>query len=336
MFQGQRMMEMSLHGAGLIGRWAAVMLLDLPVDVSILIPTYRRPTLLERTLQNLLTLRPPGVTYEILVIDNSGDRETQRVVGAAAGRLPIRLLTEIRRSKNRALLRGLEEATGDILVFTDDDIVADADWLTELSEGARRWPQHVVFGGRVLPLWPAGRTPGVQHAFLDHAYAIADWVHPEGPYPASRVFGPNMAIRASVFRAGWSFDPAIGPDGTDNYIPGSETDLTMRLERAGFQAVYLPRALVLHQIRAEQLELEWLYRRAFRKGREDLRRRGIPGGPRLRGVPLSLLAASARASTRRLAACASRDPVVRFDRAIAYWRLRGMMYQCRVSHGLTG
>jgi GT2 family glycosyltransferase len=312
------------------------MVVDLSVDVSILIPTYRRSALLERTLQSLLALRPPPITYEILVIDNAGDRGTQRVLGTVAGRLPIRLLTETRRSKNRALLRGLAEAAGDLLVFTDDDVVTDADWLMEIVEGARRWPDHAVFGGRVLPLWPAGRAPRVHHAFFDHAYAIADWVQPEGPYRASRVYGPNMAIRASVFHAGWSFDPAIGPDGTDTYIPGSETDLTMRLERAGFPAVYLPRALVLHQIRAEQLELEWLSKRAFRKGREDQRHRGTPAGPRLRGVPVSLLAAGARAATWWLAARASRDPVVRFDRAIAYWKLRGMMHQCRVSHGPSG
>ena len=42
----------------------------------------------------------------------------------------------------------------------------------------------------------------------------------------------------------------------------------------------------------------------------------------------------ARAAARRLAARASRDPAVRFDRAIADWKLRGMMYQCR--HGQQG
>ena len=311
---------------------AETMLMDLPVDVSILIPTYRRPALLERTLEALVALRPPPISYEILVVDNGGDGDTRRVLDAIADRLPVRRLTESRRSKNRALLRGLEEAAGDLFVFTDDDVVPDAHWLAEIVEGARRWSDHAVFGGRVLPLWPAGRAPRVQHAFFDHAYAIADWAQAEGPYPASRVYGPNMAIRASVFRAGWSFDPTIGPDGTDNYIPGSETELTMRLERAGFPPVYLPRALVLHQIRAEQLELEWLLKRAFRKGREDLHKRGAPPGPRLRGVPVTLLATSARAATRWLTACASRDPAVRFDRAIAYWRLRGMVYQCRVSH----
>ena len=307
------------------------MLMDLPVDVSVLIPTYRRPALLERTLQGLRALHPPAFAYEILVIDNAGDGETQRVLDASAGPLPIRRLTETRASKNRALRRGLEAAAGDLLVFTDDDVVADPDWLAQVAEGARRWPDHAVFGGRVLPMWPPGGTPAFRHAFFDHAYAIADWAQPEGPYPASRVFGPNMAIRANVFRAGWSFDPAIGPNGTDNYVPGSETDLTMRLERAGFPAVYLPQALVLHQIRPEQLELAWLFKRAFRKGREDLRRWGAPAGPRLGGVPVSLLAARARAAAWRLAARASRDPAVRFDRAVADWKLRGMIYQCR--HG---
>ena len=87
------------------------MLMHLPMDVSILIPTYRRPALLERTLGSLLRRRPSSLTREILVIDNGEDRETQRVLDAVAVRLPLRRLTEPRRSKNRALLRGLEEAT---------------------------------------------------------------------------------------------------------------------------------------------------------------------------------------------------------------------------------
>ena len=312
------------------------MLMDQPVDVSVLVPTYRRPRLLERTLQSLLALQQTPVAHEIVVIDNGGDGETARVLDAVAGRAPIRALAETRPGKNRALLRGVAEAAGALLVFTDDDVVADAGWLAEIVAGARRWPDHAVFGGRVLPLWPSGHPPRAHHAFLDHAYAIADWAQPEGPYRASRVYGPNMAIRASVFRAGWSFDPAIGPNGTDNYIPGSETDLTMRLERAGLPAVYLPRALVRHQIRPEQLEPGWLFRRAFRKGREDLRNAGAPAGPRLGGVPVSLVTAAVRAATSRLAASARRDSAAGFDRAIAYWKLRGMMYQCRVSHRPAG
>jgi hypothetical protein len=75
--------------------------------------------------------------------------------------------------------------------------------------------------------------------------------------------------------------------------------------------------------------MPWLYGRAFRKGRWDLMKTGIPQGPRLGSVPWSLLAETWRSYLRFLASRLSGDAVTRLDRGVAYWRLRGMVYQCR-------
>jgi GT2 family glycosyltransferase len=229
----------------------------------------------------------------------------------------------------RACNRAVSEARGDLLVFTDDDVIADPGWLIELWEGASRWPARAVFGGRILPRWPAGCRPDVRHPFLRHAYAIADWDRPEGGYAAGYVFGPNMAIRARLFRSGWCFRPDIGPDSTETYVPGGETELLRRLEQAGFPPVYLPRALVFHQIRAERPQMPWLYGRAFRKGRWDQLKLGPPGGPRLGGVPWALPGETGLAYLRFLASRRSGDAVTCLDRGVADWRRRGMVHQCR-------
>ena len=207
--------------------------------------------------------------------------------------------------------------------------MVDAGWLVELAAGATRWPDHAVFGGQVLPEWPAGHPPPVPHPFLAHAYAIADWRRPEGPYDAGYVFGPNMAIRAPVFQAGWRFDPQVGPDGTPRYMPGTETELLRRLEQAGMAAVYLPRARVSHLIRPEQLEVRWLFERAFRKGRWDLRKQGVPAGPRLGAMPGRLIGQAARSYVRLVAARLVGDRRRSFEHGLAYWHTRGMLYQCR-------
>lgn len=299
------------------------------MDLSVLLATCRRPDLLGQTLDSFRSLRTEGLAFEILVVDNAGDPATREVTARAAPTLPVRLLVETARGQNRARNRAIPEARGALVAFTDDDVLADPDWLAEIVRGARRWPEHAVFGGRVLPRWPAGQGPPFQHAFMRHAYAIADWERPEGPYPAGYVFSPNMAIRASVFRAGWRFNPDLGPDGSERYMSGSETELLRRLEAAGLGAVYLPRAVVLHQIRPEQLRVEWLYGRAFRKGRSDATKAGAPDGSRLWGVPRPLLAQALRAYIRFLASRVSSDRLARFDRGVSYWRARGMMFQCR-------
>jgi GT2 family glycosyltransferase len=299
------------------------------VDISVILATYRRPTLLARTLQAMEALRAEWLTGELLVVDNAGDPETQAVVSRVSGPLPIRLLVEPERGKSRALNRAVPEAQGRLVAFTDDDVAVDAGWLVELAAGADRWPDHAVFGGRVLPRWPAGRRPPADHPFLSHAYAIADWRRPEGPYDAGYVFGPNMAVRASVFRAGWRFDPQVGPDGSQRYVPGTETELLRRLEQAGLAAVYLPRAVVSHLIRPEQLETRWLFGRAFRKGRWDLRKESVLAVSQLGGLPRNLLHRAVRAYLRLAVARLAGDRHACLEHGLAYWHTRGMMYECR-------
>jgi glycosyltransferase involved in cell wall biosynthesis len=299
------------------------------VDVSILLATMGRPALLARTLDSLRALRTDGLAHEIVVVDNGRAPETAALVDGAREALPVRRLVEPARGKNRALNRALPELRGALAVFTDDDVIADRDWLVELVEGARRWPDHRIFGGRVLPLWPAEGGPPYQHEFMRHAYAIADLDRPEGPYDAGWVFGPNFAIHTELLQAGWRFDPTVGPDGTDAYRTGGETELLLRLSRAGYPPIYLPRARVRHQVRPEQLRTTWLYGRAFRQGRSQWARSSAAPGPRLLGVPRPLLARLIRTYAMFLASRLAKDPATRFDRGVSYWRTRGALHESR-------
>ena len=96
-----------------------------------------------------------GLTYELLVVDNGTPAETEAALARVGAGLPLRLFVEPTRGKNRALNRAIPEARGALFVFTDDDVMVDPDWLLELVAGARRWPEHQVFGGR-----PIGEVDG--------------------------------------------------------------------------------------------------------------------------------------------------------------------------------
>ena len=301
------------------------------MDVSVLLATIGRPALLARTLDSFRALRTDGLTHEIVVVDNGQAPETAALVARAGSELPIRYVVEPLPGKNRALNRALPELEGTLIAFTDDDVVVQPDWLVELAEGARRWPEHDIFGGRVLPLWPAEGPPPFRHEFQGHAYAIADFARPEGPYDVGWVYGPNLAIRGHVFRAGWRFDPTVGPDGTLTYRTGGESELLLRLSRAGHGAIYLPQACVLHQVREEQLRTSWLYGRAFRQGRARAVRAGHIPGPRLFGVPRVVLVQLVSAYLRYVATRLRSDPSTRFDRGVSYWRARGMLHESRRS-----
>jgi GT2 family glycosyltransferase len=135
-----------------------------------------------------------------------------------------------------------------------------------------------------------------------------------------------MAVRAQIFRSGWSFNPEIGPNGKD-YILGNETDFTIRLEKAGFRPVYLPNSLVYHQIRPEQLKTEWLYSRAFKDGRMLEKRNKLPYEQILFGVPKKFLRSLISLGIKRLLYFHRRETACQLG--IAYWKIRGKIYQYR-------
>ncbi len=242
------------------------------VPISVLIATYHRPVLLERTLKSIFESDLRQEAVQLIVVDNADDAETARICGALQRRGPANLtlirLVEGKPGKNAALNRGLEQAAGDLILFTDDDVLVDPGWVRSMAAAARRWPQHVYFGGRVLPAWP-GEPPAWlrESRYLSVCFTAMDRDDPEGPIATFVPFGPNMAVRRAVFDEGVRYDDAVGPTPESSYVMGSEAELTRRLKARGHQPVYVPKSVVHHIVRPEQLRLRWLMGRSVRYGR---------------------------------------------------------------------
>jgi glycosyltransferase involved in cell wall biosynthesis len=298
------------------------------MHISVIFSTYRRHELLEDTLTSFCSLNTDSIDWETIVVDNASDARTNEIVESYAGKLPVKYITEKKKGKNNALNTAIDSAKGELFLFTDDDVLADDNWLVKMWEGSREWGNASVFGGRILPNFPRAGVPiSREHPFFKGAYVVADWDIGEGPYEAKHVWGPNMAVRANVFQDGWRFDPNIGPHG-NNYVMGSETEFTIRLERAGITPVYLPKALVYHQIRPEQLKAKWLYGRAFRYGRSEASMAGNPDVPFAFDIPRYLFRTLLNAWLKKILCAYDRSKRVSFG--IEVWRIIGNMYQYKV------
>src|SRR5262245_52366303 len=121
------------------------------MQISVLLPTFRRANALRHCLAAIARSVVRRCRWELIVVDNAGDKETSDVCASFNGVLPIRVLVCMRPGKSAALNYGLSAATGELVVLTDDDVLPEEGWLDELCQGAKRWPQHVLFGGRILP-----------------------------------------------------------------------------------------------------------------------------------------------------------------------------------------
>lgn len=215
-------------------------------------------------------LRPLG-SGQLIVVDNGSADATPRILAEAAERYPALQLTVLRQpepGKNRALNLALPfAADADLVALTDDDAPPEPDWLERLAQAAATASRHGVFGGTIKLSWMA---PPPDWIFdwgvpLDICFA-ANARAAEGPVAASRIWGPNMAVRGALVRQGYRFDGCVGPDGTARYPMGSEVELTLRLEREGHPAWFAPRAAVHHMVRPEQMTVPWVLQRAYRCG----------------------------------------------------------------------
>jgi glycosyltransferase involved in cell wall biosynthesis len=270
---------------------------------------------LPRVLDAYTRLLPPPGGWKIVLIDNGSDDGSAEIARAFADRLPIHVLAEPRRGKNRALNSGLRELEGDLAVFSDDDALPDPEWLLQLRVAADRHPECGAFGGPIFPAWDVPPEDWVRDWVpAAPVFGVSGAERDDGPCDPTRIWGTNMAVRAEWFRRGYRFDEGLGPNGSATYAMGGETELTLRLtiaERIG--CWHCREARVHHIIRPRQMTRAFVFRRAFRLGRcvrREATQRARAGQPHLRrdaraiwrglaGGLAALLAAHRAADARR-------------------------------------
>jgi glycosyltransferase involved in cell wall biosynthesis len=253
-------------------------------SISVVISTYNRAEILSETLRSFKNLHMDGLTVEWVVVDNNSMDATPKVVQEFGNDLPIRYLFEPRPGKNCALNKALQVCRlGNIVVFTDDDITPEPDWLQQVAQSCDSHPEYSVFGGRVIPKFPAGRPPAwAQDPFIQaFAFARHDLGHVEWEYTGKMYpFGPNLWVRKAVLDQGFRYDENIGPR-PKHRIMGSETKFLRDLAMAGYVMLYCPQASVQHRIQSKECAVRAVQFRAIRLGRGEVHLSGVPY-PRLR------------------------------------------------------
>jgi glycosyltransferase involved in cell wall biosynthesis len=254
--------------------------------LTVAICTWNRAALLEQTLSALVDLRvPPGVDWELLVVNNNCTDNTGQVISRYQDRLPLRPLRESQPGLSHARNRAVAETQGDYILWTDDDVLVDAGWLEAYYAAFRRWPEAAAFGGRVEP-WLAGNPPDwLKEVFPRVAYAFAaiDLGDQALPLNADRLpFGANMAIR-TVEQKKLLFDPQLGVS-PQRRMGGEETDLLLSILGEGKTGWWVPEARVRHYIPEHRQTVAYLRKYCFGIG-QWRGRQAHPPAPQWFGRP---------------------------------------------------
>jgi GT2 family glycosyltransferase len=171
------------------------------------------------------------------------------------------------------------EATGDVLVFLDDDASARPGWLAALLAPYAD-PDVVAVGGIAHPRWPRNRPrslPG-QAPYDPDATGELDWIvgctytgQPVRQAEVRNLMGCNMSLRREVFERVGGFTEDIGRIGK-NPLGCEETELCIRAHQSyrrigkPCKILFEPAAVVDHRVSADRVEWAYLRRRSWSEG----------------------------------------------------------------------
>ena len=211
------------------------------MKLSIIIASYNRAESLLMFLQELShQVVPDSVDWEVVIVDNNSTDGTKSAIAPLVEENPQRYkyLLEGRQGKSIALNTGLRAATGEILVFTDDDCMPDPKWLATIAREFTSDLSLGVLGGRV-ELFDK----------QDRPVTIRNFPDPTLIESRDQLFlfliGANMSIRRKVLDTVGEFDPFLGPGSRIGAVM-EDLDLLYRVFREKFKIVYSPDVLVYH------------------------------------------------------------------------------------------
>jgi glycosyltransferase involved in cell wall biosynthesis len=304
--------------------------------ITVAICTWNRCGLLKRALEQMLELTiPPGVEWELLVVNNNCTDATDDVIASFDGRLPLRRLFEPQQGQSHARNLAVEESRGDYILWTDDDVLVDKQWVAGYASAIGRWRGAAVFGGPIEPYF-AGSPPGWLERTLSQipsAYAIRDLGLKPVPLARDRLpTGANYAVRTSV-QANFLYDPKLGLCG-NNQLRGEEMAVLEAIFDAGEHGWWVPGARVRHYITEERQTTRYL-RGYFSGIGEYYGRHMSPNGERLVfGRPRWLWRQAVQAEMKYRLNRVLRRPEVWIEDLVAasgFWgRLRGYAGRTRV------
>ena len=225
--------------------------------ISIVILTHNRLGPLFRCIESIR--KSEGHDYEIIVVDNCSTDGTQETLQNASGVRVLRFNedTELAACRNA----GIDAARGDMIAFTDDDCIVEANWLERIEADLADFD---AVGGIAKPLGKIS-FPSWWNDELNWMVGLSVPGH-YGP-EAGNIYLPgslNLAYRADALKK-LKFKEGLGGIGGKN-MTREDSDLWMRTQESGYRTLFDTELVVYHMVPQKRLTIPFCLRRAFSDG----------------------------------------------------------------------
>jgi GT2 family glycosyltransferase len=299
-------------------------------QLTVVIPTYRRPDLLRRCLESLAAQDARG-SFDIVVVDDASGDETTRMLEQRSASMPELTWTSLPANRGQAAARnkGVELAGAPTVLFVDDDIVASPSLVAthlRLLSAADAENDDGTLGVVGLVEWHPDLPATPFRRWLDSTqlqFGYHTWMAP-GPIdpPETAFYTCNLSMSAQLFRDAGGFDERLRSL--------EDIELGHRLGRLGFRLDYRPEALAWH---ARDIDLAAFCRRQVVVGAAAVQLRAIDTDltvdiDGMLAAQRSPLVHAMLSASRALPRIAGRDP-----RSAYYWSRAAKAYADGVRAG---
>ena len=245
------------------------------LDISIIICTYNRERYLPGAMTSLVEQDFAKDRFETIVVNNNSADNTEKVCKEFIAAHPDHLLyyyNETEQGSSPSRNKGARHAKGSLLIFMDDDAIAEKDYLKNAWNFHLGNPDIHGFGGRIIARYIPSKPKWMSHYVsalvgnFDYAPTVIEFQ--PNKYPLES----NMAVTKQAFDEIGGFNVALaGVKGTLR-IGGEGKDLYFRLKEKGHKVFYVPDMVVHHVVEVSKLNYDYLYRVASGIGRGERQR----------------------------------------------------------------
>lgn len=256
--------------------------------ITVAICTWNRSRLLREALEQMTKLvLPGGIEWELLVVNNNSTDDTEQVIASFSHRLPIQRIWEPRPGQSNARNAAIREVNGSYVLWTDDDVLVDPQWIVEYVKAFERWPNAVIFGGPIRPWFSDPPPEWLKRVWqcVAGVYAMRDLGDRPIRFDGDKLipFGANFAVRMQEQRA-YPYSPEFGlRPGSE--LRGDEIEVFRALHAKGYEGWWVPDATVNHFVPLHRMTMTYIRKFYFGYGRYRVLTEPPPSGPTLLGRP---------------------------------------------------